>query len=161
MFSCLPHWWRTNIDLIYIDHSVWKTSQGSPGYDLTFPLCQQNILIWLCLWRSRINADTCSLCNTLSFPFDFVFIHCTWTSLTVAIIIIWPIQYKQKHLTRFYPLNSKTEKKHFFQLFLMPMNNNQQYDTTKHTTFCWCKYCKFTHCQNLLSYTVFICAYLP
>ena len=112
LFSCLPHWWRTNIDLIYIDHSVWKTSQGRPGYDLTFPLCQQNILIWLCLSRSRINADTWSLWNTLSFPLDFVFIHCTWTSLTVAIIIIWPIQYKQKHLTRLYPLNSKIEKKY-------------------------------------------------
>ena len=80
---CLPHWWRTNIDLIYIDHSVWKTSPGSPGHDLTFPLCQQNILIWLCLWRSRINADTWSLWNTFSFPFDFVFIHCTWTSIII------------------------------------------------------------------------------
>ena len=81
---CLPHWWRTNIDLIYIDHSVWKTSQGRPGYDLTFPLCQQNILIWLCLSWSRINADTWSIWNTLSFPFDFVFIHCTWTYISTS-----------------------------------------------------------------------------
>ena len=74
---CLPHWWRTNIDLIYIDHSVWKTSPGSPGHDLTFPLCQQNILIWLCLWRSRINADTWSLWMLTHGQYEILFpSHC-------------------------------------------------------------------------------------
>ena len=74
---CSPHWWRTNIDLIYIDHSVWKTSPGSPGHDLTFPLCQQNILIWLCLWRSRINADTWSLWMLTHGQYEILFpSHC-------------------------------------------------------------------------------------
>ena len=84
-----------------------------------------------CWHMVTMKADTRSLWNTFSFPFDFVFIHCTWTSLTDTISNIWPIQYKQKQLSWFYPLNSKIEKKHGNFCWCLW--------TTINTTFCLCK----------------------